>query len=213
MQCAAEQVFQVPELLELVLFNLPQKDLLLCQRVNRSFCNTVKFSPKLQKALFFMPDWSPRAHSIGDDDRTEQKPTNNRLLRRAFPGSYPTVSHVMNRSHDQTAADDWITSADSNEQWSWDVAIQYPSNGTPDCCPATQYPEASWRRMHLSQPPCTSLHLFRRWHRSGSPAMVREAGLTMGDFVYEASKTQPRWHKRFISSDKDWHFAGHIQAG
>lgn len=46
--------------------------------------------------------------------------------------------------------------------------------------------------------------------------MVREAGITMGDFFKEATQEEPsfedwRWHQSYISSDADWHFEGNIK--
>lgn len=46
----------IPELLEQVLLNLPVKDILLAQRVNRGFKATIDGSKKLQQALFFSPE-------------------------------------------------------------------------------------------------------------------------------------------------------------
>jgi hypothetical protein len=88
--------------------------------------------------------------------------------------------------------------------------------------------------MYLSQPPCTSLHLVRRWQRSINPAIVREDGIKMGEFVDEATMSRleddtsalslnngspdevpgeagRRWHRSYISSDRDWHFEGNIK--
>jgi len=64
--------------------------------------------------------------------------------------------------------------------------------------------------MYLSQPPCTSLHLVRRWQRSSKVAMEHAAGITMGDF-FDRCQTPENWHRSFISSDRDWHFEGNIR--
>jgi hypothetical protein len=70
--------------------------------------------------------------------------------------------------------------------------------------------------MFLSQPPCKSLYLVRRWQRSLRPAMMREAGITMGDFFEEVTTDGPgvqgkKWHQSYISSDRDWHFEGNVK--
>lgn len=52
---AAERVFGVAELLEIVLASLPLKDILLVQRVSKDFRNSVKSSKRLQEALFLKP--------------------------------------------------------------------------------------------------------------------------------------------------------------
>lgn len=49
---ARSKVFQVPELLEMILSHLPQKDLFVAQRVNRTFYHTIADSKKLQRKLF-----------------------------------------------------------------------------------------------------------------------------------------------------------------
>ena len=50
---SATQVFAVPELLETILLRLPVRDLLLSQRVNRTWHNITKTSPHLQRKLFY----------------------------------------------------------------------------------------------------------------------------------------------------------------
>lgn len=213
---ASHQVFHVPELLELILLQLSQKDILLSQRTSRSFRHTVLGSPRLQKALFFTPEWNFAGRVLNaytHNNQPGRKPENNRLLLRAFPGCYPTVTLVI--EHDDPTTHDIAIGRRGSEHWSWEVCISFPADKTPNTKPAVLYPEASWRRMFLSQPPCTSLHLMRRWQRSLNPAMVREGGIRMGEFVDEATKTtgnrHTNWHNSYISSDRDWHFQGNVQ--
>ncbi|KAK3691902.1 hypothetical protein LTR37_018333 [Vermiconidia calcicola] len=47
------QIFDTVELLETILFELPTRDLLLSQRVNKRWAAVVRSSRKLQQALFF----------------------------------------------------------------------------------------------------------------------------------------------------------------
>lgn len=197
-ETAASQVLRLPELVEIILLQLSQKDLLLSQRTSATFWRTTSASPRLQQALFNAPD----CKSLANVTRHQpgRKPENNRLLLRAFPGCYPTVTLVI--KHD----------AEGHERWSWDVCISFPADRAPSINPAVLRPEASWRKMFLSQPPCTSLYLVRRWQRSVQPAIVREEGLRMGDFVDEATASR-RWHSSYISSDRDWHFEGNIRSG
>ena len=211
-ESSAEQVFRLPELLEIILLYLPQKDLLLSQRVARSFRRTIQGSVRLQKALFFTPDWNLEGRNFNAyarNNRPGRKPENNRLLLRAFPGCYPTVTLVI--VNDTPTLSDLEIGRRGNEHWSWDVCISFPADQAPNTKPAVLYPEASWRRMFLSQPPCTSLHLVRRWQRSLNPAVVREGGIKMGEFVDEATKTERTWHQSYISSDRDWHIEGNIR--
>lgn len=95
---AAIRTFDLPELLEQILINLSQRELLLTQRVSQAFHQTISASPKLQRALFFSPDpflpSSPITYLNPATGATSahSRPQNNRLLLRAFPGVYPTVS-------------------------------------------------------------------------------------------------------------------------
>lgn len=226
---AASRVFTIPELLETVLLNLGStKDLLLCQRTSRSFRNTVEGSVRLRRKLFLEPDWNLEGRlfdAYANDNRPGRKPENNRLLLRAFPGCYPTITLVIvSDGAYQHQGGGHLTQTTlsggfarrASEHWSWDVCISFPADKKPNVSPAVAYPEASWRKMFLSQPPCQNLYLVRRWQRSKRPAMVREAGITMGDFFDEATKEQPsceerKWHQSYISSDRDWHFEGNIK--
>ncbi|RMY68484.1 hypothetical protein D0864_11336 [Hortaea werneckii] len=53
---AAEQFFSTPELLELMLLELPMQDLLLAERVCLRFKATIDGSIKIRRALFFEPE-------------------------------------------------------------------------------------------------------------------------------------------------------------
>ena len=65
------RVFAIPELLEHILTRLPVRDLLIDQRVNKTFHAVTKSSPHLQRKLFFaagarqngdwitIPEWNP----------------------------------------------------------------------------------------------------------------------------------------------------------
>ncbi|GAB1741696.1 hypothetical protein NU219Hw_g7109t1 [Hortaea werneckii] len=197
---AVARFFALPELLEIALLNLPPRDILLCQRVSRSFRHTVASSILLRRAVFLEAD----SHALTLGDWASQKPVNNRLLLRAFPGCYPTIS--LARINDIPTMIDITLGRPGKEHCSRDLGISFPADKMPACHPAVDYPEASWRRMYLSQPPCTSLHLMRRWQRSTAPVIVREDGITMGDFVTEVTNPEAGWHERYISSDRDWHF-------
>jgi hypothetical protein len=214
MESSASQVFRIPELLELVLLHLAQRDILLAQRVSRSFRQTIEGSLRLQRALFLAPDWKLEGlvfDSWSANSCPHQKPVNNRLLLRAFPGNYPTVSLVI--VNDSPTPNEMAIGRRGSEHWSWDVCISFPADHEPFCSPAVSYPEASWRRMYLSQPPCTDLYLTRRYQKSMNPAMVIPDGIRMGEFFEQTTKAKEMssWHQSYISSDRDWHFEGNIK--
>ncbi|KAF2716159.1 hypothetical protein K431DRAFT_235976 [Polychaeton citri CBS 116435] len=229
---SASLVLSIPELLEQILLYLPQKDILLSQRTSSAFRYTTLGSLRLQRALFLAPDWNLEARAYDAyavHNRPGRKPENNRLLLRTFSGCYPTVTLVIvnDALASPPASPTSPTAAGTAEQelgavghpglehWSWDVCIAFPADKMPvPSNPAVMYPEASWRRMFLSQPPSRDLHLVRRWQRSLRPAIERDGGITMGDLYEENLKMQQqpnRWHESYISSDRDWHFEGNIK--
>lgn len=207
--------FLIPEILEDILDNLEVKDLLFVQRVSRAFRVTVQGSPRLRRKLFLEPRWT-RELCLTAAGRLLSKPVNNRLLLRAFPSSFPSITSVRRTRHlDLVGLDSVKPCSQEEEHWSWDVCISISADGPRDRCPAVDHPEASWRRMQLCQPPCQSLYHVRRYQRRLWPAIVREGGITMGDFVDEVSKPVPNCHDRqwpesWISSDRDWHFEGNV---
>ena len=195
MDSATSRVLRVPELLELILLALPQKDLLLSQSISQSFRDTVKRSLHIQRSLFFLAD----PHIF--------QPLNNFLLLRAFPGYYPTVTYTPTKL--LPTMEELAIGRRGSETWKWKLSISFPADRVPSpSCPAVLYPEASWRRMFLSQGPCEELHLVRRWHRSPDPRITAEGGLTMGVFYTQATGGKADWHKNWVSSDRDWHFEG-----
>lgn len=203
---AASRVFAIPELLELILQHLPPRDLLLTQRAAQSFRSTTQGSIRLRRKLFLEPDWHLEGRvfdAYKPGNKPGRKPDNNRLLLRAFPGCYPTITLVILRDGISAGGQTTFSIGGHREEWSWDVCMSFPANHPPDVAPAVTYPEASWRQMFLSQPPCKSLYLVRRWQRGLRPAIVREGGVKMGDFFDEVTKEDPgcgerKWHESYI---------------
>ncbi|KAK5742024.1 hypothetical protein LTR17_003532 [Elasticomyces elasticus] len=204
-ESAVSHVLRLPELLELVLVHLSLSELLLSQRVSRGFRDSVRGSILLQRALFLAPNWRLEGEPAG------QKPVNNRMLLRAFPSHYPTVSPVI--VNDSPTPEEYETGRRGSTSKTWDVSVSFPADSITNCSPAVSYPEASWRSMYLCQPPCANLYLERRYQKSIRPAMIREDGITMGELVDETmgAKDKGVWHQSYISSDGDWHFVGTIK--
>ncbi|KAI5362108.1 Putative F-box-like domain superfamily protein [Septoria linicola] len=231
LQSPCRRVFHIPELLETILAQLSMRDLLLSQRTARCVRDTVQSSILLRRKLFLEPDWKheDRLFNAGDGlagklSRPGRKPENNRMLLRAFPGCYPTITLVfMNDGADRQARftgsnHGTESSKKATVQWSWDLCISFPADGKPAVPVPVDYAEASWRDMYLSQPPCQELYLVRRWQRGLKPAIIRDGGIKMGDLIAEATKPVPacegtNWHTSYISSDRDWHFEGNIRGG
>ncbi|KAJ9624871.1 hypothetical protein H2203_004821 [Taxawa tesnikishii (nom. ined.)] len=224
---AMSQVLDTPELLEQILTYLPPLELLVLQRVSQLWNGTINASPELQRQLFMRPDWRLEAKAFDpwrEINRPGERPKNNRMLRRVLGGSYPTVTlKVITSGVDPAPEADndemFIAMSEldqrprrrSSGHWSWDVAISFPADKLPTNDPAIYHESASWRKMYLTQPPCTTLHLVRRWQRAARPAIECETGITMGEFVDRAIKAKEAWNELFIASDRDWHFEGPIK--
>ena len=52
---AGSQLAETPELAEMILLHLPLPSIIQAQRVNRAWCQIIRDSPKLQRALFLRP--------------------------------------------------------------------------------------------------------------------------------------------------------------
>ncbi|PNS18044.1 hypothetical protein CAC42_4003 [Sphaceloma murrayae] len=244
---AVKQVFDIPELLELILSNLPNLDLLLSQRTCHRFHDLISTSPKLQRLLFMRPDWTLEGRY--SDDKPGTRPLNNLMLRQIMGGMYPTMTLRMlsfptykafSEARDTMRFDLMTPHAfpsldvpvpfshpQSNESptttttttfslgiWAWTVNVSFPTDTLISAQkerPAIAYECASWRKMYMSQPPATELHLCRRWRRAEQPAVAMRTGITMDDLVRAARDGGRVWNEGFISSDRDWHLEGPIR--
>ncbi|KAL6237201.1 hypothetical protein BDW75DRAFT_88479 [Aspergillus navahoensis] len=134
-----ERVFLLPELLEAVLSNLPQRDLLLVQRVNRTWLEIISHSRLLQQKLFFQ---TTRARLQPCKEFTVEF---NPLLQEMFPAFYPD--------------DETLNWEDSCIGTSCDCYHGGPRElraqawfGSEISRQAVLRPDASWRRMFPSDP-------------------------------------------------------------
>lgn len=189
---AAMNVAETPELVEMILMQLPLPSILLCQRVNCTWRDIIKQSPKLQCALFFRPvseelltcvdklgialDCSGHKHC--DKERRDS------LLRTYKKGE---------------AASPWAFVAQDNSEYSAPTINPFMDQAYVDLvgiCPATLHmhstlprdrpkspPEASWRRMLISQPPLREAIVdngrAHHWHRV--KVAEGQAGITLQD--------------------------------
>lgn len=77
---------EIPETLHEILDHLPQKDLLLVQRVCRQWHTVINASKVLQEALFLRPSSQP----LAPDSGLELNP----LLKSKFPAFFDNRTHV-----------------------------------------------------------------------------------------------------------------------
>lgn len=150
------------------------------------------------------------------------------MLRKVLGGVYPTMTLKMVTPVSEDNLVDSASELDPEiapkqpdkdaEQhvghFAWDISLSFPADNlptSPTSSPAIHYEKASWRRMYLSQPPATALHLCRRWQRAANPAIQCDDGITMDAFVEKATKAKDVCNELFIGSDRDWHFEGPIR--
>ncbi|KAJ7187328.1 hypothetical protein C8R46DRAFT_936440, partial [Mycena filopes] len=137
MSTAQNNVLSAPELLELILAQLPMRDLLVVAPLVSKTWNAVTLTPTLQRALFLRPD--PTASSTS--------PVRNPLLMEMFPAFF-----ARNGSHPRYGPG----KADSIATTQWARAPE-----------AFRYAGASWRRMLPMQPPAQTLFVTERCHARG----------------------------------------------
>lgn len=127
---AVTSVFGTPELLETILLELPIKDLLInAQRVDKTFNGTIQASAKLQQALFFKP--------LPGKPLNFEKTTPPQWLESPDDERYHTV-----------LANPFYNSLRS-------ILLATPGDHPIRPSRLLQRPEASWRRMLVTQPPIT----------------------------------------------------------
>lgn len=185
------RVLAIYELLELILINLPMRDLLRSQRVCRTWHSAIQTSPTIQQALFFSP--KRRKHPVCPERETWEA---NQLLQVEFPP--------------------WFQLAYIKSRWDWPMARSFndlPWARDEKRCEAFMRPDASWRRMLLTQPPIRDVQIVvkcdhvrnlinddylrfvghRQPHEAPPGAdslfseLSKESGVTMG-FLYDVTQ-------------------------
>lgn len=94
------QLVVIPELMEMILLELPLRDVLAAQRVNKDFRDTIRDSHKLQKALFF-------------------KPIDKTVLRPMSKQSAPPACTSPQVCHANSKTGDWSTLEQQDPVTSW----------------------------------------------------------------------------------------------
>ena len=145
---AAQRVLAITELLEGILKLTPGKTILTSQRVSREWRKVVKNSIALQRALFLAPISAEMirlwmACEVDCDFYSEwhQYPSeDNKIAVALNPFLSTVIGHVSNEVifDDDMFKHVWCSGNDA-----------HTTNN-----PAMDYPEASWRKMFFTQPPC-----------------------------------------------------------
>ncbi|KAK7179566.1 hypothetical protein DPSP01_003650 [Paraphaeosphaeria sporulosa] len=174
------QPLHTPELLELILSFLPPHALLLAQRTCKTWHNLITASPTLQTALFL------RASASQSPDASY---TLNPLLKSAFP--FILSPKELERAQQ---APDWDVlwgdvDVPAQEEATVKPFVYSQLNRRRD---AFKRKEASWRRMHLCDPPVRTVV----WRHEGYGMAGHVVTECVTGFGAEAARRAGSWMKR-----------------
>ena len=175
---AQKTMLETTELREAILLQLPCKDLLLAQRVCRTWQITIRDSVQLQKALFLTPSKPILEGSEDGGDYTDGEARYSDFQNstiRFYPEKCTgvPVTHLrlwtngnicsINTPHARAEINpmlDRLLPKTSEKGWQ-DTSIEHRSRHYVkiNSNPAFNYSEASWRKMLVSDPPVKRLYL------------------------------------------------------
>ena len=156
---SSTEAFGVPELLETILENAEPQDLLLWQRVNKTWQATIQRSPRIQEKLFFKVK---PCENDDDEERAVMNPFINLFL-----------------VHGSSSCSAWPHYTDCGDWVVADAAFGGKAS----------YPTASWRQMAISTPTVTELELHRTaGHARGTAfehiwSVTCESGIAVGQLA------------------------------
>ncbi|KAF7187798.1 hypothetical protein HII31_10698 [Pseudocercospora fuligena] len=146
---AAAAVFYTAELLESILKLLPMRDLLLDQRVCTHWRDAIKQSPELQQNLFFQPR-EATAHWLYTGNETEHMITQIAKDYASGQDEWVLPSGELNPLIFSVPKQDYYGTVLAAAQGGFEgFEFRYPRAFRHLCA----YPDGSWRRMLVSQPP------------------------------------------------------------
>ena len=189
---AANQVFNVGELVEMILIELPIKDLLLSQRINRKCKQTVESSTPIKKALFMVPgdandtNVPVKGNAFDSPDSWKFDASTARLY---YIAPWSKIVADSGLAYNPLLIDSVFRSPRTNFIWR-------SSYRRFDFELLKTHKDASWRRMFISQPPLkfTTRELLRtefRGTRANYMWWCRTQlsdGITFGDLAKGVQK-------------------------
>ncbi|KAF2231295.1 hypothetical protein EV356DRAFT_507036 [Viridothelium virens] len=165
---AAQQVLSTWELLEDILLRAPTKTILMSQRVAQSWRDVIQASHNLQRALFLEPIPGERGNLRIKTQVSQLGLCDVRFTWTSRKGTFCSCGAVEKCVAFNSLLEHVFTLSGSlfrNSKWAREMPKRgIPINSsdiegfyhidTPKENPAMRYPEASWRKMFLTQPPC-----------------------------------------------------------
>ncbi|KAK5125679.1 hypothetical protein LTR85_011953 [Meristemomyces frigidus] len=203
-------VFLTTELLEHILSYLPMKDLLLAQRASPKWRAVISQSKQLQQALFFLPreadgHWEllfepcSSATSAATHPVKLERVTQDEYEKR--PGSFMYRSGSLNSMIFRHLLDSGLSRLVDRAEDSACEVFEFCARLS-----STQ-PNASWRKMLVTQPPSDELYTHYGYANRG---LVTEydpfpAGATVADAIGRIEKAEAegdtvKWEQHFLST-------------
>ena len=144
---AAQQVLEQPPLLFEILQHLPQHDLLLAQRICRTWRHVISSTNTLQIVLFFRPDFDTPARADDAAGNTCPLMQLNPLLQSRFPAFFDQDLHTSSNFRDPHHLGPWILTHWYHGGNSKEVTLPPRFPHIQQRLAAYRRAEASWRRM------------------------------------------------------------------
>ncbi|KAL6904501.1 hypothetical protein GGI43DRAFT_397347 [Trichoderma evansii] len=151
----ADLAITTPHILHHIFLFLPQQDLLLVQRVCRTWYKVISSSKILLAALFLCPEPANNAYSNGSFEL-------NPLLQSRFPSFFGSdlLAEPLKRS--EHGIGPWLHSHWTENMQPWPESQNHRPPSPildPRRVAAYKYPKASWRRMIPCMPPAIELQI------------------------------------------------------
>ena len=184
----AHRVFDTYELLEMVLQQLPMRDVLLAQRVSKTWKKVISQSQSLQRKLFFKP-----ASIIAPDYDVEGEyefgftplPLTN------VHADHTSTSFQMPGGHTVVMNRLLRPCYSLNQQYQPpEKTVEFPKGRA--CLPERfLYSSASWKRMLLTRPALTDI--LMNDHLDGHDMVHNASGVTAGDIYRKVRPDNQNW--------------------
>ena len=160
---ATQRTLGITELLEAILVQLPMKDLLLAQRVNKDWQATIVTSKKLQERLFLRPISTQILDHYGGPSDKWRVPGTGEVIN---PSWNPLLEELFDCL--SWSATKCLEKRLPHRTW--------------------HRPEASWRQMLRSQPPSRGILVIEKWQdESGVIVLLKEEDVTASKMLERIS--------------------------
>ncbi|OCK76905.1 hypothetical protein K432DRAFT_396045 [Lepidopterella palustris CBS 459.81] len=185
MASACDRVFRIIELLEHILIHLPPLDLLLSQRVCFQWHQLIKASASLQHALFLSPEPNHPCKATVPFPSTKEYPRRGLVLFEIESSSDPRrhLNPLLANHSDYEFA---VHEFKNSQRFVGNILIFFTTRFHDTM--RLSRPDASWRRMFLTLPPPSKIHIIFNYSIGGLPkdetrTVENERGVSMGELA------------------------------